>query len=222
MTRSDTFDIDRAMNLVRDAVAEYPRAAMFELADDGRISLFEQLIACLLSVRTYDEVSIAAARRLFERAPTPAAVEDMPVDQIDALIDPVTFHERKAMQIREIARIVNRDYAGRLPCDPEVLLSFDGIGPKCTNLALGIACGAERISVDIHVHRVTNRWGYISAARPELTMVELERVLPRTYWLEINALLVPFGKHICSGIRPKCSTCPLNTMCRRRGVTSHR
>jgi endonuclease-3 len=222
MTVSDPFDIDRAMNLVRDAVAGYPKAAMFELADDGRNSLFEQLIACLLSVRTYDEVSIAAARQLFEKASTPAAVEDMPVDQIDALIDRVTFHERKAVQIREIARIVNRDYAGQLPCDPELLLSFGGIGPKCTNLALGIACGAERISVDIHVHRVTNRWDYISAARPEVTMVELERVLPRTYWLEINALLVPFGKHICTGVRPKCSTCPLNTMCRQVGVTSHR
>ncbi|MGH2551276.1 MAG: endonuclease III domain-containing protein [Thermomicrobiales bacterium] len=222
MTFSDVFDIDHAMNLVRDAVRDFPKAAMFELADDGHNSLFEQLIACLLSVRTYDEVSITAARQLFERAATPAELEELPVDQIDALIDRVTFHERKAVQIKEIAHLTNRDHAGQLPCDPEILLAFDGIGPKCTNLALGIACGAERISVDIHVHRVTNRWGYISATRPELTLVELERKLPRTYWLEINALLVPFGKHICTGIRPKCSTCPLSAMCRQVGVTSHR
>jgi endonuclease-3 len=222
MAQSGEFDIDLAMNLVREAVADYPKAAMFELADDGHSSLFEQLIACLLSVRTYDEVSITAARRLFEQAPTPATLAEMAVEQIDALIDRVTFHERKAVQIQEIASVVNRDYSGQLPCDPELLLSFGGIGPKCTNLALGIACGAERISVDIHVHRVTNRWGYISAARPEMTMVELERLLPRKYWLEINALLVPFGKHICTGVRPKCSTCPLNTICRQVGVTSHR
>lgn len=222
MASLDEFNIDRAMDQVRSAVAGFPKAAMFELADDGRDSLFEQLVACLLSVRTYDEVSIVAARRLFEHAATPAAIEEMPVDLIDALIDRVTFHERKAIRIKAIARTANQDFQGVLPCDPDLLLSFDGIGPKCANLALGIACGAKRISVDIHVHRVTNRWGYVATARPEATMIELERKLPPEYWLEINAMLVPFGKHICTGIRPKCSTCPVNTMCRRVGVTSHR
>jgi endonuclease-3 len=218
----EPFDIDRAMNAIREAVRGYPKAAMFELVDDGYGSLFEQTIACLLSVRTYDEVSIEAARRLFERAKSPADISAMSPEEIDGLIDTVTFHERKAVQIQAIARRTLSEYDGVLPCDPDVLLSFDGIGPKCTNLALGIACGAERISVDIHVHRVTNRWGYVHAVRPELTMVELEQVLPKRYWLDINAQLVPFGKHICTGVNPKCSTCPVNTMCRRIGVTSHR
>ena len=222
VTDLEPFDIDRAMTLVREAVQGYPKAAMFELADDGHRSLFEQTVACLLSVRTYDEVSIVAARRLFERAPTPEAIVEMSAEQIDALIGTVTFHERKAEQILEIARRTIEDFGGDLPCDPDILLSFGGIGPKCTNLALGIACGAERISVDIHVHRVTNRWGYVRAARPEQTMVELEQVLPKRYWLEINAQLVPFGKHICTGVNPKCTTCPVNTMCRRVGVTSYR
>jgi len=102
------------------------------------------------------------------------------------------------------------------------VLSFNGIGPKCTNLALGIACGQPRISVDIHVHRVTNRWGYVQTSRPELTMTALEQVLPQRYWIEINSLLVPFGKHICTGERPHCSTCPLQAMCPKRGVTTHR
>jgi endonuclease-3 len=218
----EPFDIDAAMNRVREAVKPFPKAAMFELSDDGYTSLFEQLIACLLSVRTYDEVSLVAAKRLFEAARTPAQLAAMEPAAIDALIGNVTFHERKARQIVDIARRAAEEYGGTLPCDPEVLQSFPGIGPKCTNLALGIACGASRISVDIHVHRVTNRWGYVSAPTPEQTMAALERTLPERYRIEINALLVPFGKHICTGVRPKCSTCPVLSMCRQVGVTSHR
>jgi endonuclease-3 len=97
-----------------------------------------------------------------------------------------------------------------------------GVGPKSAHLALGIACGERRISVDIHVHRVTNRWGYVRAATPERTMLELERRLPPRYWIELHSLLVPFGKHVCTGRLPRCSTCPVLDMCRRVGVTSHR
>ena len=107
-------------------------------------------------------------------------------------------------------------------CDADVLQSFDGIGPKCANLTLGVACGVPVISVDIHVHRVTNRWGYVQASTPERTMVALEQVLPERYRIEINRLLVPFGKHICTGERPKCSTCPVREMCARVGVAESR
>lgn len=100
--------------------------------------------------------------------------------------------------------------------------SFAGIGPKCANLALGVACGQSLISVDIHVHRVTNRWGYVRTSAPERTMTALQDVLPERYRVEINASLVPFGKHICTGVRPKCSTCPVLDMCQQVGVTSHR
>src|SRR5680860_482857 len=162
------FDMELAMERIREAVRPYPKAAMFELRDDGFDSPFEQLLACLLSVRVRDE------------------------------------------------------YASALPCDAAVMQSFAGIGPKCTNLALGIACGQQRISVDIHVHRVANRWGYVSTSTPEQTMAALEKMLPPKYWVEINERLVPFGKHICTGARPKCSTCPVREMCQQVGVTSHR
>jgi endonuclease III len=109
-----------------------------------------------------------------------------------------------------------------LPCDREVMLALPGVGPKCANLVLGIACGEARIGVDIHVHRVTNRWGYVQAPTPEKTMEQLEAKLPRRYWVEINRLLVPFGKHVCTGRLPKCSTCPVLDMCRQVGVTEHR
>ena len=216
------FDIDVAMDRIREAVKPYPKAAMFELRDDGYASPFEQLIACLLSVRTRDEVSVVAARRLFDVARTPADLADMDPATIDALIPDVTFHDRKALQIRDIASRVRDEFGGDLPCDDETMRSFSGIGPKCANLALGIACDEKRISVDIHVHRVTNRWGYVHASTPEKTMVVLENVLPERYWIEINERLVPFGKHICTGIRPKCSTCPVLDMCQQVGVTDHR
>jgi endonuclease-3 len=102
------------------------------------------------------------------------------------------------------------------------MLSFRGVGPKCTNLVMGVACGEARIGVDIHVHRVTNRWGYVAAPTPEATMAALMEVLPKRYWVEINRLLVPFGKHVCTGRLPKCSTCPVLAYCRQVGVTEHR
>ena len=113
-------------------------------------------------------------------------------------------------------------FGGTLPADAQVLQSFKGVGPKCAHLALGIACGQERISVDVHVHRVTNRWGYVEARSPEQTLAALEERLPRTYWVELNRLLVPFGKHVCTGTRPKCSTCPVLEMCQQVGVKNPR
>lgn len=195
---------------------------MFELATFGHRSLFEQLIACVISIRTRDEVSLPVARELFAGAPTPAAIAALSETQIDALIKRSTFHRAKAGTIREIARRTVDEFQGRLPCDADILTSFKGVGPKCANLALGIACGASRIGVDVHVHRVTNRWGVVSTRSPEQTMDALERILPRQYRVEINRLLVPFGKHVCTGRLPKCSACPVLEYCRQVGVTEHR
>lgn len=197
-------------------------AAMFELASDGHTSLFAQLVACIISIRTRDETSLPAARALLALAGTPAAMAALPVAAIDRAIAASTFHEAKAAQIRDIARTIVEQHDGELPCDAEVLLSFKGVGPKCANLALGIACGQRRISVDIHVHRVTNRWGVIAARTPEASLAALEEVLPEKYWIDINRLLVPFGKHVCTGPLPRCSTCPVLDMCRQVGVARHR
>jgi endonuclease-3 len=200
----------------------FAAAAMFELAELGHRSVFEQLVACVISIRTRDEVMLPTARALFERAPTPEAMARLSEAQIDALIGSATFHEGKARTIHEIARRTIAEFGGTLPCDFDVLTSFHGVGPKCANLALGIACGQTRIGVDVHVHRVTNRWGIVATREPVQTMTALEEVLPKRYWIEINRLLVPFGKHVCTGRLPKCSTCPVLDMCRQVGVTSHR
>jgi endonuclease III len=216
------FDIDRAMQQIREAVRGFPKAAMFALADEGFSTPFEQLVACIISIRTRDEVTMVCARRLFGLARTPEPMSRLGAEQIDAAIGASTFHEPKARQIREISRRILQEHQGDLPCRDDVLRSFEGVGPKCANLVLGIACGQTRIGVDIHVHRVTNRWGYVQQATPERTMLALEEKLPRSYWVEINRLLVPFGKHICTGKLPRCSTCPVLDMCRQVDVTAHR
>ena len=216
------FDIGVAVRRIRKAVNPWPKAALFELAENGFTTTFEQLVACIISIRTYDEVTLPVSRRVFEKARTPREMSKLTYEELDALISPSTFHERKASQILVIARRVIEEYDGTIPCDPEVLMSFAGVGPKCAHLVLGIACGEPFISVDVHVHRVTNRWGFVKASTPEKTMAALIEKLPKRYWIEINRLLVPFGKHICTGNLPHCSTCPVLDMCQQVGVKAHR
>ncbi|HEX6597993.1 MAG TPA: endonuclease III [Gemmatimonadaceae bacterium] len=216
------FDIDEMMRRIREAVAPYPDAAMFALRDLGYGSLFQQLVACIISIRTTDEVSLPTALALLTHAPAPRDVAALSVADIDAAIHASSFHEAKAEQIHEIAVRTVKEFGGELPADEVVLRSFAGVGPKCTNLALGVARDVKRISVDVHVFRVVNRWGYVSANTPERTQLALERVLPEKYWIEINRRLVPFGKHICTGVKPKCSTCPVLEYCRQVGVEEHR
>lgn len=215
--------IEEMLPRIRKSIASFRKAALFELYEKGFTTAFEQLVACIISIRTRDEDMIVMAENFFARARTPAEVARLSVAEIDALIARSSFHEAKAPQLLSIAQRCVRDFNGELPCDLDALLSFRGVGPKCAHLVLGIACGQPRIGVDIHVHRITNRWGYVSAPTPEKTTVALEAKLPREFWVEINALLVPFGKHICTGTAPKCvSACPVADMCRRVGVTTHR
>jgi endonuclease-3 len=216
------FNIDEVVRILRKTVKPFRKAMLFELYDEGFTSPFEQLLACMISIRTLDEVSIGCAQRLFELARTPEEMAKVPIAAIDEAIRACSFHEVKARQFHEIAVRVVKEFAGQLPCEEEALLSFKGVGPKCANLVLGIACGQPRIGVDVHVDRVTNRWGYVQTKTPEKTLLALQEILPKKYWVEINRLLVPFGKHICTGRQPKCSMCPILSMCRQVGVTQHR
>ncbi|MEA3058790.1 MAG: endonuclease [Sphingomonadales bacterium] len=210
------------MDRIRVAVRPFPRAMLFQLFDDGHTSPFEMLVACLISVRTRDETSLVMAQALFARARTPAQMAELDINEIDALINKSAFHLTKAEQINTMARLILEEHDGTLPCSFDLMTSYPGIGPKCANLALAIACNQPKIGVDIHVHRITNRWGLVQTPTPEATLHVLEQVLSQKYWVEINALLVPFGKHICTPVSPKCSTCPLRDMCEQRGVTSSR
>lgn len=216
------FDLEEVLARVREAVRPFPRAAMFQLADEGFRSPFEQLVACIISIRTLDETTIPVARALFAVARTPEAMLRLEPARLAALIARSTFAPRKALQILAIARRVVDAFGGRVPCEFAALTSFAGVGPKCANLVLVVACGQERISVDVHVHRITNRWGIIATRTPEASLAALEQLLPRARWSELNPLLVPFGKHVCTGSRPRCSTCPVLAYCRQVGVVAHR
>jgi endonuclease-3 len=223
-TDKSPFDIDDVMDRVRTAVAPQTPAAMFQLYDEGFRSVFEILVSCVISIRTTDEATLPVSRKLFAVARTPPQVSAMTPEAIDELIAGCTFHGPKSRTIHDIATLaVDRYGDGDLPCDFDVLTGFRGVGPKCANLVLGVACQQPHgVAVDVHVHRVTNRWGYVAAAAPEKTMAALEAVLPKPYWIEINKLLVPFGKHVCTGVSPKCSACPVLSYCRQVGVTTHR
>jgi endonuclease-3 len=216
------FDIDLVIGRVREAIKPYPRAMLFELYAAGHTTPFEILIACLISVRTKDETSLRMAQQLLTAARTPKQMAELDINTIDALINKCAFHLVKAEQIHTLSELLLEEHNGELPCSFEIMTSYPGIGPKCANLALGIACHQPKIGVDIHVHRITNRWGYVTTRTPEDTMKALETKLPERYWLAINELLVPFGKHICTPVAPRCSTCPVLEFCDRRGVVTSR
>lgn len=218
----DPFDIDLVFRLLREATARLPPAAMFALRDLGHASPFEQLVAALVSARTRDETTIPVCLRLFALARTPEAMAALPEATILRALDGATFPEPKARDIRALSAAIAAR-GGQVPDSMEGLMAFRGVGPKIAALTLGVGFGVPAaISVDIHVHRVTNRWGYVAATTPERSMAALQAVLPRAYWVEINERLVPFGKHVCTGERPRCSTCLLLRQCRQVGVAGHR
>lgn len=222
-TVNPRYPIDNTIAAVREAVRPYPSAALFTLAEEGYKTLFEVLVGCIVSIRTLEEDTFAVSRRLFAVARTPEALLTLPDDELLALLSGSSFPEPKVKQLKGIARRAIEEFGGELPADYETILDLPGVGPKCANLALGIAAGkAVHVPVDIHVQRVTNRWGYVAAATPEKTMAALDTVLPPQYRTEINRLLVPFGKYVCTGTLPHCSTCPARPYCARIGVTRSR
>ena len=216
------FDLKLMLARIEEAIKPFPKAAMFELAERGFTSLFEQLISCIISIRTFDETTIPVSLRLFEVARTPQEILQLSPEKLSELLFGSSYSEQKAYTMLGIAKTAIEQYNGELPADFEKLTEMKGVGPKCANLALGVAAGQAAISVDIHVHRVVNRWGFIQANQPEKTLEALEAKVPVEQWIDINRLLMPFGKHICTGNLPKCSTCPVLEFCEQAGVTKHR
>jgi endonuclease III len=218
----ESFDIDEVFRRLRRAVAGVPKAAMFDLRDRGHGTPFEQLVGSLISARTRDETTVVVCERLFKVARTPQQLLKLDEKRLVELLHGASFPEPKARDLKAIARRLVDKFGGKVPDEAERLMEFRGVGPKIAALTLAVGFGRPAIAVDIHVHRVTNRWGYVRTATPEQTMAALLEKLPKRYWIEINERLVPFGKAICVAARPLCSTCPLLSMCRQVGVSNPR
>ncbi len=185
-------------------------------------SPFRVLVSCILSLRTQDKTTSEASERLFSLAETPEDLALLPVKEIEKAIYPVGFYRVKARNLRKIAREIVTNYNGTVPDSIEELLKLDGVGRKTANLVVTLGWNRPGICVDTHVHRITNRWGYVKTKTPEETEFALREKLPRRYWKEINGLLVAFGQGICKPVSPLCSRCCIYEYCQRIGVKKSR
>jgi endonuclease-3 len=199
----------------------WTRTALALIAEQDR-DPFRVLVACILSLRTQDTTTGPAAARLFARANTPSAMLALSPRTIERLIYPVGFYRTKARVIRGLCRDLLDRFGGRVPDDIDALLTLKGVGRKTANLVVTMGYGKPGICVDTHVHRISNRLGYVRTGDPEATEMALRARLPRRFWIDYNDLLVAFGQNVCTPISPRCSTCPVSALCRRVGVTSAR
>jgi endonuclease-3 len=192
------------------------------VAEQYRQDPWSVLVSTILSLRTKDEVTLTASRALLARAGTPEALLALPEEEIARLAYPVGFYRTKAANLKKIAAILIDQYEGRVPADMDALLALPGAGRKTANLVLIEAFGIDGICVDVHVHRISNRTGWLSSSSPEETETILRSILPRKYWKRINALLVLYGQRICRPVSPFCSQCVIKGRCRRRNVERSR
>lgn len=218
MTNSDLPD---AFRRLRAAAKHWMVPMVYDMAQKNA-SPFEILIASLLSARTLDTVTMQVYPELFKRANTPAKMLAVPEAEIERLIHRVAFSSTKAKQILAISKILLEKYDGQVPQTLDELDQLPGVGRKIANLTLTEAFGKPGITVDVHVHRIVNRWGYVKTKTPDETELALRQILPSEYWIEINGLLVALGQNICRPTTPICSQCPVFEYCARVGVTRSR
>jgi len=215
------FPIDKVISILEKAVAcwETPAVTIVSQRDGDP---FKVLVSCILSLRTKDTTTGPASERLFHLAGTPEKLAALQPEQIEQAIFPVGFYHTKARQLIEISRRIVDEYAGRTPDTIENLLRFKGVGRKTANLVVTLGYGKPGICVDTHVHRICNRWGYVSTKDPDETEFQLREILPQAYWLKINDLLVTFGQNLCRPVSPICSKCPIYQYCIRCNVIKNR
>lgn len=213
--------IHQAIRILRREVPRWDTPIVTLMAE-SRHSPFHILISCILSLRTQDHTTSQACRRLFSLADTPGKMQRLAVRTIEKAIFPVGFYRVKAQNIRAICRTINEKYDGKVPDEIDALLEFKGVGRKTANLVVTLGFRKPGICVDTHVHRISNRWGYVRTKNPEKTEIALREKLPKTYWIQYNDLLVSFGQHLCRPISPLCSQCPVEAYCEKIGVKTHR
>jgi endonuclease-3 len=214
-------EIHAAIKILRREVPKWDTPIVTLMAETYE-SPFRVLISCILSLRTQDATTAKASHRLFAVADTPAAMLKLSAKKIATLIFPVGFYRTKAKNILDICKTLIDEYGGKVPDEIDELLKLKGVGRKTANLVVTLGYQKPGICVDTHVHRISNRWGYVKTPTPEKTEFALRAKLPKQYWIEYNDLLVSFGQHLCRPISPMCSQCPVARYCEKIGVSIRR
>lgn len=187
------------------------------LAQENR-DPFRVLVATMISLRTKDDVTLRASAALLSQAPTPALLAALPEARISKLIFPAGFYRTKSKHLREVGRLISEELGGEVPSTMDGLLELPGVGRKTANLVRNLGFGLPGICVDTHVHRISNRMGWVSTTTPEKTERALMDILPERHWIGINELLVRYGQSVCTPVSPRCSSCPVTEWCGRHGV----
>ena len=213
--------IDEAIKTLRSVTQDWTMPYVTEMARQLN-DPFRVLISTMLSLRTKDAVTAVASKRLFQLAHSPTAMLELNAPVIEKAIYPVGFYRIKARNILTVCRELNERYGGHVPEDIDALVALPGVGRKTANLVITLGFGKPGICVDTHVHRITNRWGYVQTKTPDQTEMALREKLPPKYWIEINDELVSFGQHLCHPTSPRCSICPITQYCDRVGVKRSR
>jgi len=215
----NTLPIPQVMRALSRAIADHELPAVEKIAKSRERHAFHVLIGTLLSARTQDATTAAASERLFRAADSPAAMAKLTPRQIEKLIYPVSFYRNKARHVRQTSRLLLERHGGRVPGTMEALLTLPGVGRKTANLVLILAFASrDNICVDTHVHRISNRLGWVRTRTPDETELALYRVADRRWWADINLYLVTWGQNVCRPIRPRCAACVISRWCPRVGV----
>ena len=215
-------DIHEVIDILQEAIKQWPETTLGQVADQTRSAPFRILIGTVLSLRTKDETTAEACKRLFSLADSPETMVSLSEETIDNAIYPVGFHTTKAKNILAICRILIDEYNSLVPDEIDILVTLPGVGRKTANLVVTLGYDKPGICVDTHVHRISNRWGYVNTKNPEKTESALREKLPQKYWIGYNDLLVIYGQNLCKPISPFCSRCRLASYCDRVDVEKYR
>lgn len=213
--------IEKVLKIMEKHYKRFKEPIVTQVAERTK-NPFRVLISTLLSLRTKDQVTALASKKLFKRADTPEKIIKLTEKEIEKLIYPVGFYKTKAKRIKEVCKILIEKYNGNVPDDLDELLKLPGVGRKTANLVITLGYGKPGICVDTHVHRISNRLGYVRTKTPEETEMELRKKLPEKWWIKYNDLLVTWGQNICTPVSPKCSICPVSHLCEKVGVERSR
>ncbi|GBE19463.1 MAG TPA: endonuclease III [Candidatus Pacearchaeota archaeon] len=213
-------NISQTMNILRKHYPSHDKTTLNRMR--RKPNAFKVLTACLLSLRARDENTEKVSKKLFAVADTPKDISKIPIKKLEKLIFSSGHYKKKARTLKHVSNELIKRFNSKVPDTKEELLSIKGIGPKTANIVLAFAYGKNVLPIDTHCHRIPNRLGWVQTKTPEKTEIALEKILPKKYWREFNAIFVQFGQTICQPISPWCSKCPIRRYCPKINVKTIR